>query len=411
MYKVASIGSGTHGLLAILNPKMDTVAFCDISEKKRNDAVKIAEVLKDEMKADKEPTPVRGYADYREMIEKEKPDIVTIMTPNPLHADMSVFALEHGAHVFVEKPMCVSYEQCEQMVDAVRRTGLKLAVNQCGRTIQALQSVYDRKAAGRIGAPYYIRAEYLHGTLRPRLENPNDLSGQDPVLLGGGSHPIDLILGLMDDPPESVSANGSKFMTSPAYLHNDMMNVLIRFPGGKTGYVVTTHSCYRRGLGLAFELYATKADIIQTVTYVQGKEPSGLRVFDAEGGRSVYEFSDTQTEIQCGHGEGFYRQQENLLQAIEHDVKNRTMADVVDGARTVSVALAAGESARTGKSVPMRQWEPLTYTGTGPLWDLDDYQQDMLRAYAPVLSNENRKKILGVTEWSGYKHDWTERDR
>ena len=395
MYRVAEIGGGALGLLAMLNPKMDTTAFCNILEKNRNDAVKIAGFLKERMKEHKEVTPVNGYTDYKEMIEKENPDIVMISTPNRLHADMSVFALAHGCHVLVEKPMCVSIEECERMVSAVKRTGLRLGVEQSARTVQGFQSIIDRIRAGEIGSPYYIRAEYLHGSLRPRLENPNDMSAQDPVLLGGGSHPIDLILGMMGEQAETVFASGSKFMSSGIFKYNDMMNVLMKFSGGRTGYCVTTHSCHKRGNIIAFELYGSDMDIIQTFTYDQAADTAGLRFFPAgQDAYNVCKFSDTQMEINVGHGQGFYRQIENLLCAIEHDFKQPTMADVVDGARTISTARAAEQSLLSGKAENVRQWEPLTYQGSAPIWKLDDYQKDMLREYVTLLSKESRKNIL-----------------
>ena len=400
MYRVAGIGGGGHGLLAMLNPKMDAVAFCDIREKSRQDAAKIARHLKERMKAVKDVTPVNEYADYREMILKEEPDIVMIATPDPWHARMAVFAMEHGAHVFVEKPMCISVAECEQMIAAVHRTGLRLAVNQCARTIQWFQTVFDLRDRGILGTPYYVRSEYLHGSMRPRIEAQEAWRNQEQTTLGGSSHSIDLILGLMDAAPESVFAGGSKHMFGDRVRMNDMDNILIRFPGGRTGYSVTSLGCWRRGLGMAFELYGTKQDVIQTMTFDQTSDQAGLRFYDESGAetKTGSQFSDTQVEIELGHGQGFYRQHENLLYAIEHDVKQRTMADVIDGARTVAVGLAADESGRSGEVVKVPQWDPLVYTGSSPLWDLDDYQKDLLREFVPTLSAESRESILSGSD-------------
>lgn len=400
MYRVVDIGSGVHGLLAMLNPKLDYVAFCDIREKQRRDVAKIARYLKAQMKGVKDVTPFQEYADYREMILKAKPDIVIVRTPDPLHAPMSIFALDHGANVFVEKPMCISLEECEQMIAAVKRTGLKLAVNQCARTIQGCQTVFDLRDRGVLGTPYYIRSEYLHGALRQQIETQEKWRNQEQTTLSGSSHSIDLILGLMRVPPESVFAGGSKHMFDGRARMNDMDNVLIRFPGGRTGYSVTSLGCWRRGLGMAFELYGTKQDVIQTVTFDENSAQAGLRFYDESGGRTktASEFSTTQVEIEFGHGQGYYRQAENLLYAIEHDVKQRTMADVIDGTRTVAVALAADESIKTGAAVNVRQWEPLIYRGKAPAWDLDDYQKDLLREFVPLLSSESRKRILAAPD-------------
>lgn len=395
MYRTAEIGCGAHGLLSALHPRMDPVAFCNIVDKTQNDAVKIARVVKEKMAKDKEATPVQGYYDYRDMIEKESPDIVFISTPNPLHAEMSIFALDHGCHVLVEKPMCVTLEECEQMVDAVKRSGRKLAVNQCARTIKSFQTVYDRLYAGELGTPSYIRSEYLHGSLRHRIENPDDLSARTSVLLLGGSHPIDLILGLMREQPQTVFGSGAKLMSDERFLHNDLMTVLMHFPSNRTAFSLTTLSCHRRGLGMAFEMYGTDCDVIQTMTYDQNADTAGLRFCTPQGAENVCRFGATQQEIDLAHGQGFYRQEENLLYAIEHDVKQITMADVVDGARTVSVALAAEASAQSGKAEQVRRWSALQYNGDAPGWRLDDYQSDMLREYVPLLSQEGREQILG----------------
>ena len=76
---------------------------------KKMEGVKIAvadirvDMAKEEIKDDSIPV----YASYEEMIEKEELDFVDICTPSYLHADMAVYALEHGLHTLCEKPMRV----------------------------------------------------------------------------------------------------------------------------------------------------------------------------------------------------------------------------------------------------------------------------------------------------------------
>ena len=146
---------------------------------------------------------------------------------------------------------------------------------------------------------------------------------------------------------------------------------------------------------MAFELYATKKDVIQTMTYDQLSENAGLRFFGPDGAENVTRFSDTQVEIELGHGQGFYRNIENLLYAIQHDYKQPTMADVVDGARAIAVVLAAERSAVTGNAENVEDFEPLAYKGAGEVWRLDDYQRDMLREFVPLYTQERRSALLG----------------
>ena len=68
----------------------------------------------------------RRYLDYREMIQKEKPDIVSIATRPGPHAEMTVFAAENGVKgIYCEKPLCCSMEEADAMREAVERNGVK----------------------------------------------------------------------------------------------------------------------------------------------------------------------------------------------------------------------------------------------------------------------------------------------
>ena len=66
----------------------------------------------------------KQYADYREMIEKEKPDIVSVATRPGNHAEITIFAAEHGVKgVYCDKPLCASMEEADAMVDTCERYG------------------------------------------------------------------------------------------------------------------------------------------------------------------------------------------------------------------------------------------------------------------------------------------------
>lgn len=69
------------------------------------------------------------YTDYREMIAKEALDTVHICTPHYLHAEMAVYALEHGIHVLTEKPMAIELEDAKRMEEAAEKNGRVLMVS------------------------------------------------------------------------------------------------------------------------------------------------------------------------------------------------------------------------------------------------------------------------------------------
>ena len=63
------------------------------------------------------------YSDYKEMLEVEKPDLVSICLPPYLHASVAIDAMEAGANVVCEKPMASSLAECDRMIGAEKRTG------------------------------------------------------------------------------------------------------------------------------------------------------------------------------------------------------------------------------------------------------------------------------------------------
>ncbi|GHO46215.1 Gfo/Idh/MocA family protein [Ktedonospora formicarum] len=68
------------------------------------------------------------YEDYRQMLAKERPDIVVILTPPFLHASMAIDSLSAGSHVLIEKPMAVQVEEADAMLEAARQNERQLGV-------------------------------------------------------------------------------------------------------------------------------------------------------------------------------------------------------------------------------------------------------------------------------------------
>src|SRR5579859_4083418 len=95
--RVAIVGAGSMGTnhLRVLR---------DFEEGKVS-VVGVAESYPDLLARTERIFHVPGFADYREMIEQAKPDLVVVVTPTVTHFDVASFALEHGCHVLVEKPI------------------------------------------------------------------------------------------------------------------------------------------------------------------------------------------------------------------------------------------------------------------------------------------------------------------
>ncbi len=150
--KTAIIGLGaifeTH-FAAIKNGGFTTLcAVCDIKQEKLSAALsKIAD------------ENVKGYTDYKEMIDTEKPDVVHICTPHYLHRDMAVYALEAGCDVYLEKPAAMNASQAMEIVEASERCGKKVCVSFQNRVIPTNALAKEIVDDVRYGKLLGIRAE------------------------------------------------------------------------------------------------------------------------------------------------------------------------------------------------------------------------------------------------------------
>ena len=107
------------------------------------------------------------YSDFDEMLARERPDAVGIFTPNHLHCEFTLKALDAGAHVLVEKPMAPTAAEARKMVDAAAKARRVLMVAMQRRFGGVERAIKDAVASGAIGKPHFIRARLSHGGPRP----------------------------------------------------------------------------------------------------------------------------------------------------------------------------------------------------------------------------------------------------
>jgi myo-inositol 2-dehydrogenase/D-chiro-inositol 1-dehydrogenase len=99
------------------------------------------------------------YADYRELLAKERPDAVAVVLPSYVHFDASKAALEAGCHLLLEKPMCLSVTDCAALNRLAAERGRVLAIGHEMRLSSLWGKVKELVAAGAIGRPLYALIE------------------------------------------------------------------------------------------------------------------------------------------------------------------------------------------------------------------------------------------------------------
>lgn len=108
--------------------------------------------------------PVKRYfTDLRELAEKARPDVVHITTPPESHFDIARFCLEHGCHVYVEKPFTLNVEEAQQLVDLARQTGLKLTAGHNYQFSHAARRMRALVKSDYLGdAPVHMESYYTY---------------------------------------------------------------------------------------------------------------------------------------------------------------------------------------------------------------------------------------------------------
>lgn len=129
------------------------------AESERCELVSIADIQEDAAKEWAEKLEAgSSYKDYREMLKEEELDAAIISTPNHLHAPMSLDSMRAGLHVLVEKPMCNTMEEANEIVDVARDTGRKLFVGYNYRWKPEYQKIDELLQGGAVGKLLYANS-------------------------------------------------------------------------------------------------------------------------------------------------------------------------------------------------------------------------------------------------------------
>jgi predicted dehydrogenase len=222
-FKITIIGLGIMGknvARALLrNPLVTVTACADVKKGNCEDG-------------EKEFGFERTYTDYREMIEKEKPDAVFIATPDWAHYEPVMTCLDAGIHVHVEKPLTTSERESTDIVRKVKQTGLKLQVSYNHRWLAPYHAANDMIRAGKIGECLMGYARKNNPITVPTKMIPWAKDSSPMWFLSG--HDIDLMAWWFDDNPVEVKGFGIKRVLKEKFGWNtyDAMQGLVKFSRG-----------------------------------------------------------------------------------------------------------------------------------------------------------------------------------
>lgn len=268
-----------------------------------------------------------GYAHYRDMLEREKLDVVSVCTPNKYHAEAAIAALEAGCHVLCEKPMAVTLAETDAIIAAAKKARKKLMVGYTHRLFSGTKLVKETLDAKTLGKVYMIRVRFAHGGPFPGWAKSDWFYHREysagGAMLDMGIHAIDLCLWLIG-PIVGVSAKTGTLAKKIEVEDTALM--MVEFKNGALGNIEVGWTSKQGFTG--FEIYGSEGSLLCDYN-------RGVRLFGGKGAKEQEWKLLTKTPTEGGWAEeiGYWLDVVRGTEKLTMDGKS--------GRNALEVALAA----------------------------------------------------------------------
>ena len=284
----------------------------------------------------------RVYGSYEDMIEKEvrlpqevRMDVVSIVTPNHMHAAPALKALDHGFPVIIDKPLAYTLDQAFQIRQKVKETGLPFAVTYTYTGYPMVKQARAMVLKGEIGNVRKVMVEYPQGWLTDKLEDTDqkqaawradpDRAGRSNCFGDIGTHAANLAEYVSGLEIREVLAELKAFV--PGRILDDDANVLLHFEKGATGVLSASQVSPGEENDLKIRIYGDKGglewsnrDLNTLIVKMHGKPVQFYRT----GGNNGYldDFAMAHTRTPAGHPEGYIEAFANIYRNFAFAVKD-----------------------------------------------------------------------------------------
>jgi UDP-N-acetyl-2-amino-2-deoxyglucuronate dehydrogenase len=304
-------------------------------------------VSKAQVIADKYSIPV--YSCLHDMMKTEKIDVVVVLTESGLHAQHTIELAPYGAHVVVEKPMALTLDDADAMIEACDKHGVKLFVvkqNRFNVPIVQLRKALDQGRFGRL----------IMGTVRVRWCRPQAYYDQDSwrgtwaydggVLTNQASHHVDLLEWMMGD-VESVFAKSKHALAD--IEAEDTAVVILKFRNGALGVIEATTAIRPKDLEGSISILGETGSV-----EIGGFAVNEMKTWNfsatLDGDSDVIEKYSVNPPNVYGFGHQAYY--EHVVDCLDNDTAQ--LVDGLQGRKSLELINAIYESIETGKEVALR---------------------------------------------------------
>lgn len=234
---VIGLGVGEQHIVGFdAHPACVTAAICDI------DSSKLDEV------GSRHPAATRTI-DPDDVLDDPSIDVVAIASHDDAHVTQVIRAIEHGKHVFAEKPLCINAGELAAIEAALAANpDVRLTSNLVLRAHPRFRQIRELIQGGELGRVYHVEAAYLYGRIAKLLDGWRGDIPDYSVMLGGGVHMIDLVLWLTGERVVEVQAMSSGAASRAMNPERDVVDftaALLRFDSGGAATITANFACAR----------------------------------------------------------------------------------------------------------------------------------------------------------------------
>ena len=342
--KYALIGCGRiaiNHIHAAINNNLEIVAICDIISDNMISLINKCNLHNSEN--------IKHYTDYKQMIKENELDLVAIATDSGSHAEIALFCIDKGINIIVEKPIAMSIEDADRIIEHSERKGVVVSACHQNRYNIAVQKTREALENGRFG-------KISHGTVHVRWSRNKQYYEQanwrgkwaydGGALMNQCLHAIDLLRWMMGD--EIVEVYGVTRRQFHDYIEAEDLGVaILKFKNGSIATIEGTVNVYPQNLEETLYLFGEDGTV-----KLGGKSVNTIEVWDFvdenDSDVSIRGFCEKTVNVYGNGHSGLYT---DVIRVIKTDEK--PSVDAYEGKAALELVLAIYKSQKEGRAIKL----------------------------------------------------------
>ena len=303
------------------------------------------------------------YAEIKDLVKREKIDLVIVCTPHPFHLEPVLEAAKAGANILVEKPLASTLEDSDKIITACKKAGVKLGVISQRRWYEPVKRVKDAIEAGKIGKQVFGTINML-GWRDQKYYDADEWRGTwkmegGGVLVNQAPHQLDILLWFMGEIDEVYGL--WKNLNHPFIEVDDTAVAIVKFKNGGIGNIIVSNS-QKPGIYGKVHVHGENGASVGVQTdggsmFIAGMsgilEPPVNDIWSVPGEEKMLEQWKAEDSSHFNSIDPMVYYMERQIEDFLHAIENNTSPLVTgeDGRRTVELFTAIYRSTRDNKPV------------------------------------------------------------